>query len=209
MDQVRQPTYKKIKSSAEGNCSICGNFSRLTFDHIPPKACYKEEAVFIAEYLSREKKTISQNGTKFRSLCGNCNNTLLGTYYDPSLIDFVGQVKKEVVCRENSSLYLPNKISVAVDILRISKAIVGHTLACEFAKNYPPEYFSMPFYKDMIDFVLEQNKRTLDHYDIYYWYYPYSHQKMLRGYSLMKYGSPQVLLGHIIKFFSGRVLACL
>lgn len=72
------------------------------------------------------KSSISQNEIKFRTICENCNNNLLGAEYDR-------EYKKLVDCLYN--LYItPGKIGQYVliqglKINRIARAIVGHMLA--------------------------------------------------------------------------------
>lgn len=34
--------------SAEGCCHICGNFTKLSYEHIPPKSAYNNSPVFVA-----------------------------------------------------------------------------------------------------------------------------------------------------------------
>jgi hypothetical protein len=138
---------------------------------------------------------------------------LLGTQYDPSLISLVKQITQAVSYRENSSLYWSDKIKVSVDILCLTKSVIGHILACDFADTYPVDYIKKPYYGSMIDFVLDKEKRALDNYEIYYWYYPYGQQKMLRHFAIAQFLHGNALLsaskpiqGHILKFFSYCIL---
>jgi hypothetical protein len=85
-----------------GRCNICGTSGPLTEDHTPPKGCYPPTAVELHSVVTRlnrdadgaGKPRLSQNGVKFRTLCGRCNNGLLGSDYDPPLIRFVGTLRQ-------------------------------------------------------------------------------------------------------------------
>lgn len=63
-----------------------------------------------------------QNGIKFRSLCDNCNNDLLGVNYDKVLAEFTSQIMQIV----KSSIALPPVFKVTVKINRLCRAACGH-----------------------------------------------------------------------------------
>ena len=87
--KTRNPKKQKY-----GICKICLSNCKLTEDHVPPKGGIDVEEVIIKNYLdsiSKEREIkgkhifISQNGVKFPTICGKCNNENLGKYYDPVL----------------------------------------------------------------------------------------------------------------------------
>ena len=67
----------------------------------------------------------SQNGLKFRTICGSCNS-LLGLEYDPTVTEFVTAVS----CCVTGRIELPS-IEVGVNVQRLMKGVVGHLLAAE------------------------------------------------------------------------------
>ena len=78
--------YVKIKREKEGRCNICGCNEKLTWDHVPPKnSIFFRDVQIVSLFgkydLDNYPSTISQNGTKFRTICAKCNN-ILGTEYD-------------------------------------------------------------------------------------------------------------------------------
>lgn len=82
----------KFKGDKEGYCNICSKYSQLTRDHIPPQGCVKPTIVelkTLTQYISAssEKPIDSQSGLNILSICGDCNNNLLGTQYDRELIE--------------------------------------------------------------------------------------------------------------------------
>lgn len=88
------------------NCSLCGIFCELSFEHIPPKSAFnkttrykivpyeqvlKQENILEAKFKSK----IEQGGVGYYSLCNQCNNFLGLNYvnaytsYSNSFIEFV------------------------------------------------------------------------------------------------------------------------
>lgn len=109
-----------------GHCNICGSHGQLTEDHIPPKGALRitqMEMVHLIQVLSApgsmSRGRLSQDGVKFRTLCGRCNNDLLGSRYDPELIRLVNSVGTIL----KSSLQLPPRMNVPVvpqKVMRLS-----------------------------------------------------------------------------------------
>ncbi len=90
----------------EDNCSLCGTFCELSFEHIPPKSAFNKNTrykiVAYEEVLKQEnileakfKSKIEQGGIGYYSLCRQCNNFLGLNYvnaytaYSNSFIEFV------------------------------------------------------------------------------------------------------------------------
>ena len=127
--------HVQFKGKKEGFCNICGVYTKLTRDHIPPQGCVKPKAVelkTLAAYLTEpiEKRgTISQSGLNVRSICEECNSTRLGTEYDPALVDLSHRVSSLVRASREQGIVLPERISVTVQPQRLVRAIIGHVLA--------------------------------------------------------------------------------
>lgn len=101
----------KIKGDKKGYCNICDHYSKLTRDHIPPQGCIKPKPVelkTLTQHLSdpNAKPTVSQSGLNLLSICGNCNNNLLGTEYDPELIELSHKVASLVRSQQEQGLYI-------------------------------------------------------------------------------------------------------
>ncbi|MBE6829083.1 MAG: hypothetical protein E7519_02605 [Ruminococcaceae bacterium] len=127
-------SYSKEKRAKTDYCNICGKFSELTWDHVPPQSCFNEyntkfNGLFDGLPEEDKFKGLQQNGIRYRSICSNCNNNLLGSNYDPELNIFTKSVKELMV----SSIKLPSKILVSVKVNKLARAVCGHLLA---AKNF-------------------------------------------------------------------------
>jgi hypothetical protein len=88
------------------NCSLCGTFCKLSFEHIPPKSAFNKKTRYkivpSEQVLKHEnileakfKSKIEQGGVGYYSLCRQCNNFLGLNYvnaytaYSNSFIEFV------------------------------------------------------------------------------------------------------------------------
>lgn len=89
--------YIKEKRDKTGQCNICGKTEQLTWDHVPPKNCFNNKRTeynsLFSELISEDKRfEIAQSGIKFRTICRDCNNSLLGSKYDTELKKLVDQL---------------------------------------------------------------------------------------------------------------------
>lgn len=87
-----------------GRCHICGEYKRLTDEHIPPRSAFNDSHICIYtgeeslrnddqmpwDFSGMEGRPIHK-GVKFRRLCLQCNGQLTGANYVPSYSDFVRQ----------------------------------------------------------------------------------------------------------------------
>lgn len=94
--RISKMKYSREKRDVKDYCNICGKYGRLTWDHVPPKACDNYDLVKYGTFFDIQDEdpfySISQNGIKYRSICSNCNNKLLGSNYDIELINFTNTV---------------------------------------------------------------------------------------------------------------------
>jgi hypothetical protein len=97
---VPRERYRSVFAKPDGNttCNICQDkTAQLTEDHVPPKSCLVERLVQIEPFEQARRGgasilPISQNGLRFKTLCGKCNS-LLGRSYDPALAAFCHAVQ--------------------------------------------------------------------------------------------------------------------
>lgn len=108
-----------MKKQKEGNCSVCGEYGRLTYEHIPPKGAFNNsqikikthENIFEKEsYLFQKSSTLNKGYGKY-CLCSNCNNFFGGAYCN-EYIDIVKQCYNyfDNNIRSNRSNDIPLKI---------------------------------------------------------------------------------------------------
>lgn len=184
---------------SEGICNICGEFGPLTEDHIPPKGCIKYGQIqihHITNHLSIEPPKGSvrkfQNGLKYKTLCGTCNNTLLGTQYDPEFINLINAISKTL----SSYKPIPYQKSIKIKPQRVIRSLLGHIAAQgvgRFDKGSQTEAITK--------YLLDQKEHLPDFLNIYYWVYPYQNQVLTRdsAFTNLRIGKPVFMW--LIKFF--------
>lgn len=165
-----------------GRCNICGNYGPLTEDHTPPKGNIRVSQVemrHIVEHLNAGaavgKGRISQDGVKYRTLCSVCNNTRLGSEYDPAFIDFTGKVAALL----NSSLALPPVIAVEGKPQRIIRSVLGH-IAAQGLDRFDMGAIAKP----MRNYFLNPGAKLPSSVSVYYWVYPFQKQVLIRDCAL-------------------------
>jgi hypothetical protein len=175
-------TQVRFKGDQEGYCNICGQYSQLTRDHIPPQGCVKPTNVelrTLTHYLSQpsKKPVNSQSGLNILSICGNCNNNLLGTEYDPVLIEVTKKVAGMLRVQQELGLSLPEKIDLSVKPQRLLRSVVGHILAGK-SGQLP---ISAPFPDALRNYFLDKSSTISDKFEVYYWVYPSNKQIVINS----------------------------
>jgi len=189
----------KTRGPKAGRCNICGSFENLTEDHTPPKGCYKPRAVELLSIidhlkaeLPKKKGTISQNGVKYKTLCGRCNNKILGTECDPEFIRFVNGIGNIL----KSSIALPPTIIFEAKPQKIMKALVGH-LSAQGVNRFNKGSITKPIRK----YFLGSNECLPTQMKIYCWPYPYNRNIMVRDCALTDLNIHEPVIVWFIKFF--------
>lgn len=182
-----------------GQCDICGVNGPLTEDHTPPKGCYRPRQVEIRSLIKKLSDTpygpisrISQNGVKYRTLCGSCNNTFLGGRYDPAFISFVNEVSKYLTSR----LELPSSISILGQPQKIARSVLGHIAAQgvdRYRKGLDTDNFK--------NFFLDTSLPLPENLTIYYWAYPYHSHVMTRDTACVSLLNNNQFSFWLLKFF--------
>lgn len=167
----------ETRGPQDGICNICGEFSPLTNDHIPPKGV----PLVGQAYLKRLSDTLGaervrragrhfQKGVKYRSICATCNNELLGGQYDPTLIKFCNELHS-VLGRQ---AHVPIELSVCVN--RLLRALVGHILSHGVGQHRIGQLSST-----LTDYLLDNTRAFPEDLRAYCWIYPYKAQVVAHG----------------------------
>jgi hypothetical protein len=204
--RMKKNKQVKFKGDKEGYCNICRQYSQLTRDHIPPQGCIRPTLVelrTLVQYLSEpnERPTSSQSGLNILSICGNCNNNLLGTEYDPELIKVSKQVSGLMRVQQDLGLSLPGKIDLSVKPQRLIRSVVGHVLAGELPI---PEVFpiSAPFPDALRNYFLDQSSSLPEKIEVYYWVYPSNKQIIVNSLAIGSTMGEGFISGScLLKFF--------
>lgn len=190
------------KGIPEGYCRICGKFSKLTSDHIPPQSCGNKSRV---KFTVQGKTLIFQNGFNCRTICEKCNNKILGSSCDKTF----NELYMKVHDFQRSNICLPNGfLKIEIDVREIVRCILGHFIAANVCGEAPvSEILLRPIDEQIFDnyrkFVLQETD-NLGNTDIYYWFYPFSDIRIIPYYTLATGflgGKKLFAYGTLIKFY--------
>ncbi len=164
----------------KGYCLICGEFGRLTEDHVPPKGAILLTAVeqkLVAEvYGSNLDKNLKgvkgKRGSTFKTICANCNNVHLGKN-DNEVARFFKDLNQKLLFHIRSATSYSNILSIEVDALKFSRAMVGHILAATSSRECLQKPQPSTHFDSLKKFVLGDDDAISEKYDLYYWYYPF------------------------------------
>lgn len=202
----QQMHYAKHKREKIGRCNLCGRNRKLTWDHVPPRGSTDVTRVEMRSILdvmcAKGKSTPpieSQNGLKFRTICGDCNS-LLGREFDPTLNEFSRSVGRYLV----TSLAVPSLVMHVTKPKRLLKAVLGHLVAAK-VEAQPSRFDELA-----ADFVLSEGAQLADEVNIFYWVYPYENYLPLRDFLLYPIGqhSGKPVFCQLLKFFPIAFLVC-
>jgi len=166
-----KPLRINTRGPRYGQCNICGEVSRLTEDHTPPKSCL---GVGAAELHSLHDKLSAdgekwnaprrfQAGVSYRSLCERCNG-LLGTRYDPALAEMAVEVRSIV----RSSIRLPETVSLELSPGAVMRSVIGH-LAAQGVERYGKGSVLTDAIRD---YIHDETRPLPPALRMYYWLYP-------------------------------------
>jgi len=175
----------KVRGASIGPCNICGLVAPLTEDHVPPKGTLKlpqadlfhiADLVSVDRPIGKKRSRHMQSGMLYKSLCGNCNNSLLGAKYDQSLIDFANGISEFL----RSSIQVPFEVKVRTKPGLLARAVIGHLLAVDVNRTE-----STILLDAARSFVLQDSLPLPTGIEVHYWVYPYRRQVAIRDASLM------------------------
>jgi hypothetical protein len=167
--------HAKIK---EGYCVICGKFGKLSQDHVPPKGSItitKVEQRHVNEIMdvksAKVKGLMSPNGSKFKTICGKCNNEHLGK--NDIEVARVNKLLTQKI-RDHITHPLNNHITVSISPVKYARAMIGHILSATSVTECKQPIKESPYFDALRNFVLGDDCALDNTHDIYYWFYPFS-----------------------------------
>jgi hypothetical protein len=195
-------TRIRNRGANEGYCAICGEFGKLSRDHVPPKGCNNLSDVHLRELVSREIKrdSTSQGGTHFKTICSTCNSEKLGLRYDPELIALSNDITSCVKAASNKLIVLPKVLRRTIKPQRITRSIVGHILAAAAVSKIDEPKKENPMDSDLKNYFLNEDIPFPSNVEIYYWVYPSRKQTVLKYFGKTSINSSSTIIGHTIKF---------
>lgn len=172
--------YIKLKKEKIDRCNICLEIKKLSWDHIPPQGgiiVTPVEIRSIYEQLAgkaNEKYELSQNGVKYRTICGDCNS-ILGREYDKILNEF----NRTIASFLSTQLILPKIIHVKTKPIRLIKAILGHIAAAKTVID------DVELDKQIRRLILDKTEPIPTDINVFYWIYPYDSTVIMRDFGTL------------------------
>lgn len=185
-DMIRKVYVKKKRKNKVDYCNICGKILPLTWDHVPPEFCFNDGKVkynsMMDFYNKEHRKDISQNGIKFRTLCSNCNNTILGRNYDVEFKKLVDCLYDIYITPGEMAQYV---ILQGLKVNKIVRSIVGHLLAAR------EDFNNKKLENDLRSFLLDESFLPPKDFKLLYYTYPYNTVMIIRDVVPVKIGNPE------------------
>jgi hypothetical protein len=194
--------------SRKGRCIICGVAGKLTEDHVPPQLVVPETDIEIrrlADVLStrdpRHPGVPGRNAPTFPTLCAECNNIRLGAQTDPALRDFVDAFRSWVNGAFQLGLTLPPAARVSLRPALVTRAVFGHLLAAEGARESRTDMVGGTLNDAMRRYFLGTEPELDPSMTLLVWPYPTSTIVIGRGigHHDTRYREPFVM--DVLKFF--------
>jgi hypothetical protein len=152
-----------------GTCHLCGDNTKLSFEHVPPQAAFNDRPVVqasIEKLIRREADLDKITGKTFQrgaggyTLCEKCNS-LTGGWYGPAYVDWIYQVTRVLLrSKGGPSLYYLYRIFP----LRIIKQIISMFFSANGEKFREAQ-------QDLVRFVLNKEGRFLEPHIRMYCFY--------------------------------------
>jgi hypothetical protein len=167
----------------EGNCALCGQLKKLSFEHVPPQSAFNDKPIFIQAYehlLDQEsnlygKKMRSNRGFGGYTLCEDCNKST-GNWYARDFIDFAKQGMEAILSLEIPQYLI--KGTYIIKPLNVLKQIITMFMSADKSGHLRSQ-------KDLIDFVLNKEVIGLPKKYKIYLYYTLSSKKRMIGYTII------------------------
>jgi hypothetical protein len=162
-DPFIEPIYGK-----RGPCALCGYYSNLTENHVPPEAVGNFDRWNAQSFLTASAAVNRDlyfgrrfsGGLRFRTICAECNNRLGGTR-DKAIIAFFNEVRKLV----ESRLILRSIIHVSARPNHIYKGLLAHLVSAN--ENGIPTAFDL----EARDVFFGKRELAWSSWNLFYWIY--------------------------------------
>lgn len=178
------------KQSHIGHCHICGNYTKLSFEHVPPHAAFNSNSALLfsfdnflqsANLDNIQGGKIQQRGVGAYTLCSQCNNDT-GAWYGLAYADWAYQAMR-ILIGTNGTPTLDYPFTLYP--LRVLKQIL-----CMFFSVNGPEFRKR--HLDIVRFVLNKEDRNFPPDVRIYAFYTFAARMRMAGVSgvVRGFGTP-------------------
>lgn len=172
----------KKKNNIEGNCALCGEFKKLSFEHVPPAAAFNNSPIFIQghEHLTDEtsyfygKKMKSNKGFGGYTLCESCNNHT-GDWYARDFVTFANQ-GMEIIKNHEPQYNIKGEYKIKP--LNVIKQILTMFMSADKSGHLRSQ-------KDLVEFLMNKDNMGMPEKFKVYLYSTLSPFKRMIGHSII------------------------
>lgn len=180
---------------SKGYCLICGSYGRLSLDHVPPQGSIsvtKVEQIHLTEMMGVDPVPVkgikSPNGSKFKTICKDCNSRHLGRNDDE--VAKVYKLLTRLVTEHFTYMNNPlNYVTVPVEAVRFCRAMIGHILSATSVRECEKAPVESPYFTPLQNFVMGDDSAIADTHDIYCWFYPHQHHLSAKMFACRNQGN--------------------
>ena len=171
-----------MKKNNQGYCAVCGNFGKLSFEHVPPQAAFNNKPIFIQtyEHLSDSnpflhgKKMTSNKGFGGYTLCELCNKTT-GSWYAKDFAIFAQQ-GMEIINKAEPKHFI--KGVYLIKPLNVIKQILTMFMSADKGGHLRSQ-------KSLVNFILKKEETGFPEKYSIFLYSTLSSVKRMMGYSVI------------------------
>jgi hypothetical protein len=170
------------KKKIQGNCALCGEFKKLSFEHVPPAAAFNDKPIFIQghEHLMNEKsylfgkKMKSNKGFGGYTLCEPCNNNT-GDWYARDFAEFAHQGME--IIKKTKPQYIIQGL-YTIKPLNVIKQILTMFMSADKSGHLRSQ-------KDLVEFLMNKESVGMPEKYSVFLYSNLSQKKRMMGYSIV------------------------
>jgi len=160
------PFIKPVHGT-RGPCALCGHYSDLTLNHVPPESVGNFDRWNAKSYMTSSTANPGlifgrgfPNGLSFRTLCRDCN-CRLGGNEDKAIGDFFGRVRKTV----ESPIIIEGIIKITAKPNQLYKGLLAHLVSAN--DNSVPSAFDL----EARELFFGRKSLNLSSWSLFYWLY--------------------------------------
>lgn len=160
------PFIKPVHGT-RGPCALCGHYSDLTENHVPPESVGNFDRWNAKSYMTSSTANPDlifsrrfPNGLLFRTLCRDCNSRL-GGKEDKAIGDFFDRVRKLI----ESPIIIDGHVRITAKPNQIYKGLLAHLVSAN--DNGVPSAFDL----EARELFFGRKSLNLSSWSLFYWLY--------------------------------------
>lgn len=167
----------------KGNCCLCGKFSDLSFEHVPPQSAFNKKPIFIQNHDNLLNQSSPHFGKRMKSnqgfggytLCESCNNNT-GAWYARDYAEFAKQGMDTIIALKSRQYSIQGNFDIKP--LNVLKQILTMFMSADKSGHLCSQ-------KDLVDFLLNKEETNFPSRFKVFIYWTVSLKKRFLGCSIV------------------------